>query len=77
MYYEDESNRGTNFVAGLVVGTLLGVGMAILMAPQSGKRTRKDLRKALKGARIGSTRLSDLPDEVREAVTAGRRRMRV
>ena len=77
MYYEDESTGGTNFLTGLVVGALLGVGMAMLMAPQSGRKTRKDLQKAMKGARIGSTRLSDLPDEVRAALTAGRRRMRV
>ena len=77
MYYEDESTGGSNFLAGLVVGTLLGVGVAMLMAPQSGQKTRKNLQKAMKGARIGSTRLSDLPDEVRAALAAGRRRMRV
>jgi gas vesicle protein len=77
MYYDDNS-RIINFLAGLALGTVLGATTALLIAPQSGKRTRRRLVKAVSG--VGDTagdRWDDLSDDVKSAVTAGRRRLKL
>jgi gas vesicle protein len=77
MYYDEESGA-INFVAGVLVGAVLGATVALLAAPQSGKRTRRQLKKAVYSARDNAgERWGDLSDEVRSAVEAGRKRIRV
>jgi len=77
MYY-DEDGGAINFLLGLLVGAAAGAAVALLVAPQSGKRTRRQLLKAVSVAREGaSERLGDLSDDVRTAVEAGRKRLRV
>lgn len=77
MYY-DEDGGAINFLLGLLVGAAAGAAVALLVAPQSGKRTRRQLKKAVSVARdSASERLGDLSDDVRTAVEAGRKRLRV
>ena len=77
MYY-DEENGTINFFVGMLLGAAVGAGVALLMAPQSGKRTRRQLLKAVNTARDSAgSRIGDLTDEVRSAVEAGRKRIRV
>jgi gas vesicle protein len=77
MYYDDEGGA-VNFLLGLLVGAAAGAAVALLVAPQSGKRTRRQLLKAVSTARESATdRLGDLSDDVRTAVEAGRKRIRV
>ena len=77
MYY-DEEWRALSFVAGLTLGMALGAGVALLMAPQSGRRTRRQLAKAVASARdTAEDRFGEMADEVRSAVDAGRRRLRL
>jgi gas vesicle protein len=77
MYY-DEEGSAVNFLLGLLVGAAAGAAVALLVAPQSGKRTRRQLFKAVSSARDNATeRLGDLSDDVRTAVEAGRKRIRV
>ena len=52
--------------------------VALLAAPNSGKKTRRRLVKAVSGAvDSASDRFDDLSDDVRSAVHAGRRRVRL
>jgi gas vesicle protein len=77
MYY-DEDNGALNFFLGMVLGAAIGAGAALLLAPQSGKRTRRQLMKAVSTARESAgERWGDLTDEVRSAVEAGRKKIRV
>jgi len=77
MYYDDE-NGALNFFLGMLLGAAVGAGVALLIAPQSGKRTRRQLMKGLHSARsTAGHRLGELTDEVRSAVEAGRKRVRV
>ncbi len=77
MYYEEE-NGALNFLMGVLVGAALGAGVALLMAPQSGKRTRRQLMKGISSARESAgQRFGDLADDVRSAVEAGRKKIRV
>jgi gas vesicle protein len=77
MYY-DEDSGGLNFLAGLLLGAVLGAGVALLSAPQAGKKTRKRLVRGLSGARgLAEDRWDDLSDDVRSAVKAGRKRIRL
>jgi len=78
MYYDEESSGALNFLLGMMVGAATGAAIALLIAPQSGKRTRRQLRRAVVTARDGAgERWGDLTDEVRSAVEAGRRKIRV
>ncbi|MCI0435446.1 MAG: YtxH domain-containing protein [Gemmatimonadetes bacterium] len=77
MYYE-EKDGALNFFVGVLVGSVIGAGVALLVAPQSGKRTRRQLLKAVSTARESAgERWDDLSDDVRTAVEAGRKRIRV
>ena len=77
MYYDEESGA-VNFVAGLLMGAVLGATIALLAAPDSGKKTRRKLMRAVSTARGEATeRWDDLTDDVRSAVQAGRKRIRV
>jgi len=77
MYYE-EKDGALNFFVGVLVGGVIGAGVALLIAPQSGKRTRRQLMKAVTTARDSAgERIEDLADDVRSAVDAGRKRVRV
>lgn len=72
----DQSSRVVNFVAGFVLGAAVGVLVALLTAPESGRRTRKRLVHAASDARkFAGQRLEDWSDDVRAAVTSGRRRL--
>jgi gas vesicle protein len=77
MYY-DEENGTINFFLGMLLGAAVGASVALLMAPQSGKRTRRQLMKAVSTARESAgARFGELTDDVRSAVEAGRKRIRV
>jgi gas vesicle protein len=77
MYY-DEEGGAINFVLGFLVGAATGAAVALLIAPQSGKRTRRQLKKVVATARdTAGTRMGDLTDDVRSALEAGRKRIRV
>jgi gas vesicle protein len=77
MYYE-EKDGALNFLVGVLVGSAIGAGVALLIAPQSGKRTRRQLVKAVNTARTDAgDRWEEITDEVRGAVEAGRKRIRV
>jgi gas vesicle protein len=77
MYYE-EDNGTVSFVAGLLIGAIMGASVALLTAPQSGRKTRRRLLKAVSTARdTASGRFDDLADDVRSAVDAGRKRVRL
>jgi hypothetical protein len=77
MYYDEESGA-VNFLAGLLMGAVLGATAALLAAPQSGKRMRRKLIRAVStGGKDAAGRFGDLTDEVRSAVNAGRRRVRI
>jgi gas vesicle protein len=77
MYYE-EKDGALNFFVGVLVGSVIGAGVALLVAPQSGKRTRRQLVKAVNEARSDAgDRFEDIADEVRGAVEAGRKRIRI
>lgn len=77
MYYE-EDNGTVSFVAGLLIGAVIGASVALLTAPQSGRKTRRRLLKAVSTARdSASGRFDDLADDVRSAVDAGRKRVRL
>jgi gas vesicle protein len=57
---------------------VIGAGVALLVAPQSGKRTRRQLVKAVNEARSDAgDRFEGIADEVRGAVEAGRKRIRI
>jgi hypothetical protein len=77
MHYDEESGA-IKFVAGVLVGAVLGATVALLAAPQSGKKTRRRLVKAVSSARDNAgDRWEDLTDDVRSAVDAGRKRIRL
>jgi gas vesicle protein len=77
MYYDEESGA-VNFLAGLLMGAVLGATLALLAAPQSGKKTRRRLMRAVSSARgTAEDRWGDLTEEMRSAVDAGRKRIRV
>ena len=77
MYYEDESGA-LNFVAGMLIGAVLGASIALLAAPNTGKKTRRRLIKAVSGVADGATeRFDDITGDVRSAVRAGRKRVRL
>jgi gas vesicle protein len=77
MYYDEESS-GLSFVAGLLLGAIIGAAAALLSAPRSGRKTRRGLRRQVSGVRDrASGHWEDLTDEVRSAVKAGRRRIRI
>jgi gas vesicle protein len=77
MYYE-ENNGALNFFVGVLVGAVIGAGVALLVAPQSGRRTRRQLLKAVTTAReAAGERWDELTGDVRSAVDAGRKRIRV
>jgi gas vesicle protein len=77
MYYEEDTGT-VSFVAGVLVGAVIGASVALLTAPQSGKRTRRRLLKAVSTAREGASgRWDELADDVRAAVDAGRKRIRL
>jgi gas vesicle protein len=77
MYY-DESPQAFNFVAGFVMGVALGAGLALILAPQSGRRTRRRLAHVVAGARhVAGSQLEDWGSDVRSAVDAGRRRLKL
>ena len=77
MYYE-EDNGTVSFVAGLLIGAVIGASVALLTAPQSGRKTRRRLLRAVSTAReSASGRFDDLADDVRSAVDAGRKRVRL
>jgi len=77
MYYEDKDGA-LNFFVGVLVGGVIGAAVALLVAPQSGKRTRRQLMKAASTARDSAgERWEDLTDDMRSAVEAGRKRIRV
>jgi gas vesicle protein len=60
------------------MGAVLGATIALLAAPQSGKRTRRKLLKAVSTAKgTAGGRWDDLTDDVRSAVQAGRKRVRL
>jgi hypothetical protein len=74
----DEEQRTFNFVAGLALGLALGAGVALLLAPQSGRRTRRQLVRAVASARdTAGDRFGEMADDVRSAVEAGRRRLKL
>jgi hypothetical protein len=78
MYYDDDNGGALNFLLGMLLGAAAGAAVALLAAPQSGKRTRRQLKKAVYSARDNAgERWGDLSDEVRSAVEAGRKRIRV
>lgn len=78
MYYDDDNSGALNFLLGMLVGAAAGAAAALLMAPQSGKRTRRQLKKAVYTARDSAgERWGDLTDDVRTAVEAGRKKIRV
>ncbi|HEX7119618.1 MAG TPA: YtxH domain-containing protein [Longimicrobiales bacterium] len=74
MYY-GANTRTFNFLAGLALGVALGGGVVLFTAPRSGRRMRRRLVRAVSGARddLGG-RWDDLADDVRAALSAGRRR---
>jgi gas vesicle protein len=77
MYYEEESGA-LGFLAGALLGAVIGASIALLAAPKTGKRMRRDLRRQVTGARErAGGQLEDLTDEVRSAMEAGRRRIRL
>ncbi|MGH7503485.1 MAG: YtxH domain-containing protein [Longimicrobiales bacterium] len=77
MYYE-EQDGALNFFVGVLVGSVIGAGVALLIAPQSGKRTRRQLVKAVNTAKSDAgDRWEEIADEVRGAVDAGRKKVRV
>lgn len=77
MYY-DEDTGAMNFVTGVLVGAVIGVSLTLLGAPQSGRKTRRKLLKAVSSARDNAgDRWDDLSDDVRSAVHAGRKRVRL
>ncbi|MGH7504224.1 MAG: YtxH domain-containing protein [Longimicrobiales bacterium] len=77
MYY-DEDSGAINFVTGVLVGTVIGASLALLAAPNSGKKTRRRLTRALSSAReTAGDRWDDLSGDVRSAVDAGRKRVRL
>jgi hypothetical protein len=77
MYY-DEDHRVLNFVAGFILGVAIGAGTALLMAPESGRRTRRRLAHAASGAKeVAGERWDELSQEVRSAVDASRKRLKL
>lgn len=77
MYYDEESGT-VSFVAGILVGAIIGASVALLTAPQPGRKTRRRLIKAVSTARDSATdRWDGLADDVRTAVDAGRKRIRL
>jgi len=78
MYYDEENGGAINFFMGMLLGAAVGAGVALLLAPQSGKRTRRQLRKVVTTAKgSAGERIGDIADDVRTAVEAGRKRIRV
>jgi gas vesicle protein len=76
MYYDDRS-RTFNFVAGLALGAVIGASVALLAGPQGSRSTRKLLKAAAAGKRAARGKSSDLTREMRSAVRAGRRRLKL
>jgi hypothetical protein len=77
MYYDDESGP-LSFFAGLLLGAVIGASVALLSAPQPGRRTRRTIARAVAGARdVAGDRWEDISDDVRSAVEAGRKRIRI
>ena len=62
----------------VLLGAVIGASLALLTAPQSGKRTRKRLIRAVSSAgSVAGDRWGDLSEDVRGAVSRGRRRVRL
>lgn len=77
MYYDDDTGAVT-FMSGVLFGALLGASVALLLAPNAGKKTRRKLIRGLSSAREEATgRWDDISDEVRSAVEAGRKKVRI
>jgi gas vesicle protein len=77
MYYDEES-RALSFFAGMLLGVVVGASVALLAAPQPGKKTRRQLAKAVGNARgTAEDQWEELADDVRSAVKAGRKRIRL
>lgn len=77
MYY-DEDSGALSFMAGILLGAVLGASLALLSAPQAGKKTRKRLARAVTGVRgVAEDRWDDISDDVRSAVKAGRKRIKL
>jgi hypothetical protein len=77
MYY-DEDSGALSFFAGVLLGAVLGASIALLAAPQPGAKTRKQLARAVSGVRsTAEDRWDDIADDVRSAVKAGRKRIRL
>lgn len=77
MQYE-ENSRSFNVVVAMALGAIVGAGIALLMAPHSGKRTRRRLMHAVSGVTENAgDRWDDLSDDLRSAISAGRRRFRM
>lgn len=77
MYYDEESGP-LGFFAGILLGAVIGAGIALLAAPQGGKRTRRELTRVASRVRdAAEDGWGEIGDEVRSAVKAGRRRIRI
>jgi gas vesicle protein len=77
MYYDEESGA-LSFISGLLLGAVIGASVALLAAPHEGRKTRKRLVRAVGGARSAAEdRWDDIADDVRSAVKAGRKRIRL
>lgn len=77
MYY-DEDSGAVSFFAGVLLGAVLGASIALLAAPSDGRKTRKRLVRAVSGARSAAEdRWDDIAGDVRSAVKAGRKRVRL
>jgi gas vesicle protein len=77
MYYDEETGA-LSFISGLLLGAVIGASVALLAAPQEGRKTRKRLVRAVGGARSSAEdRWDDIADDVRSAVKAGRKRIRL
>jgi gas vesicle protein len=83
-YPNNDPARGANVVMGFVLGAVVGAGIALLLAPATGVETRNRIGDAAKKLRqnAGQTvdrarsAVSDLKDDARHAIDAGRESFR-